>query len=160
MGYWEKPNKFKVCNFIEIPMGMHKVKIANISMQTFSKSKKKCFEITLEVSGHPGKLWYYLWYSPDNLDRTNANFEAFFNGFQIEEENRNLRRYKRWIGKTGGVHVWHEHGPTKYLKEDEYEAIVTHVLNVRECDKLPPWSDVPLEKSEAIVNTSLEELPF
>lgn len=144
MGYWEKPNRFKVCNFMEIPMGKHRVKITDVRVANYSKSKKKCFEISLKVSGHPGRLWYHLWYSPSNKDRTNADFYAFFKGFQIEEENHSLRRYKRWIGKMGGVYVWHEHGPTKYLATGEYEAIVSHVLSIRERDALPPWSDTPV----------------
>ncbi len=159
MGYWEKPNKFKVRNFMEVPMGNHRVRITNVKVENYSKSKKKCFEISLKVSGHAGKLWYHLWYSPDNKDRTNADFYTFFKGFQIEEENRSLRRYKRWVGKMGGVYVWHEHGPTKYLAEDEYEAMVSHVLSIRERDELPPWRDTPTAKEDKPKSVSIE-LPF
>ena len=162
MGYWDKPNVFKIRNFIEIPVGKHRVKITNVSVENYPKSKKKCYEISLKVSRCPGKLWYHLWYSPDNMDRTNADFLAFFKGFQIEEENSSLRRYKRWIGRMGAVYVWHEHGPTKRLKEDEYEAMVRCFLDTKELDALPPWSDVPVEKekSEDRVNFSSKELPF
>ena len=162
MGYWARPNKFKVQNYIEIPMGAHRVQITDVQVESFSKSKQKCYEITLKVSGHPGRLWYHLWYSPDKPDQTNVNFLAFFKGFQIEEENRVLRRYRKWIGKMGGVYVWHEHGPTKYLNEDEYEARVSHVLDIREYAKLPPWSDAPIEKEkiEALSDVVPAELPF
>ena len=161
MGYWEKPNIFKMPNFIEIPMGKHRVSIANVTVENFSKSKKKCFEVTLKVSGYPGLLWYHLWYSPENMDRTNADFYAFFEGFQIERENRTLRRYKRWIGKTGAAAVWHNHGPTKVLADDEYEALVTCFLNARDRAQLPPWSDVPVERKPPKVTTiATEELPF
>ena len=159
MGYWDRPNVFKVCNFIEVPMGAHRVKITSVSVVNYRKSKKKCFEIALKVSRQPGRLWYHLWYSPDNKDRTNADFLAFFRGFQIEEENRSLQRYKKWIGKTGAAYVWHEHGPTKRLEEGEYEAMISCFMDVRELDKLPPWSDVPVKKEtpELQLNT---ELPF
>ncbi len=159
MGYWEKPNKFKVRNFMEIPMGNHRVKITDVRVENFTKTKKKCFELSLEVSGYPGRLWYHLWYSPSNKDRTNADFYAFFNGFQIEAENRTLRRYKKWVGRTGAVSVWHEHGPTKYLAEDEYEAMVSHILSVKERDKLPLWSDIPTVRAERLKSVS-SELPF
>ena len=162
IGYWDKPNVFKVCNFIEIPMGKHRVKITDINVVRYSKSKKRCYEIALKVSGQPGRLWYHLWYLPDNKDRTNVDFLAFFEGFQIEKENRILRRYKRWIGKTGAAYVWHEHGPTKNLAEDEYEAMVSCFLNAREQAQLPPWSDVPVRKElpELQFNAATAELPF
>ena len=161
MGYWEKPNVFKMHDFMEIPMGKHRVRITNVSVENYSKSKKKCFEVTLKVSGYPGPLWYHLWYSPENKDRTNADFWAFFEGFQIEKDNRTLRRYKRWIGKTGAAYVWHEHGPSKRLAEDEYEAMVSCFLSVREQAQLPPWSDVPVErKMPKATSLTADELPF
>lgn len=146
MGYWSKPNVFKVCNFIEIPMGKHRVKIIDVSVEKFTKSKKRCYEISLKVSGQPGMIWHHIWFSPDDLERTNTEFLAFFKAFQIE--NHSLRSYKKWIGKTGGIYVWHEHGPTKRLEYDEYEAIVRSYLNVEELEKLPSWSDVSAEIKE------------
>ena len=148
MGYWEKPNVFKMHDFMEIPMGKHRVRILDVNVEKYGKSKKKCFEVTLKVSGYPGLLWYHLWYSPDKVDRTNADFYAFFEAFQIEKDNRTLRRYKRWIGKTGAVYVWHEHGPSKHLAEDECEAVVRCFLSAREQAQLPPWSDVPAERKK------------
>lgn len=153
MGYWSKPNVFKVCNFIEIPMGKHRVKITGVSVERFTKTKKRCYEISLKVSGHPGMLWHHIWFSPDNMDRTNADFLAFFKAFQIE--NHSLRSYKKWVGKTGGVFVWHEHGPTKRLKQDEYEALVRCYLDVKELNKLPPWRDTTIEEPCNIDNKVL-----
>lgn len=146
MGYWSKPNVFKVNNFIEIPMGKHRVKIAGVNVERFTKTKKRCYEISLKVSGQPGMLWHHIWFLPDNMERTNADFLAFFKAFQIEDHN--LRSYKKWVGKTGGVYVWHQHGPTKYLKEDESEVMVRSYLDVKELEKLPPWSDTPIEVEE------------
>ena len=56
MGYWSKPNVFKVHNFIEIPIGQHRVKITDVSVERFTKTKKRCYEISLKVSGQPGIL--------------------------------------------------------------------------------------------------------
>ena len=146
MGYWSRPNKFKVCNFIEIPIGKHRVKIIGVNVETFTKTKKKCYEVSFKVSGHHSILWHHIWFSPDNMERTNADFLAFFKAFEIE--NHSLRSYKKWIGKTGGVFIWHQHGPTNYLKEDEYEVMVRGYLDIKELDKLPPWSDTPIEPEE------------
>ena len=143
MGYWDKPNVFKVCDFIEIPMGKHRVRITGVDVQPFPKSKKRCYEISLSVSGHPGMLWHHIWFLPDDPERTDAELLAFFNAFQIE--NHSLRSYKKWIGKTGGVYVWHEHGPTKRLKENEYEAMIRCYLDIEELDKLPPWGEASAE---------------
>ena len=146
MGYWSKPNVFKVHNFIEIPIGQHRVKITDVSVERFTKTKKRCYEISLKVSGQPGILWHHIWFSPDDVERTDAEFLAFFKAFQIE--NHSLRSYKKWIGKTGGIYVLHQHGPTKYLKADEYEAVVHCYLDVEELEKLPPWSDTTIEVEE------------
>ena len=161
MGYWEKPNVFKMHDFMEIPMGKHRVRIVDVNVEKYGKSKKKCFEVTLKVSGYPGLLWYHIWYSPDNMDRTNADFYAFFEGFQIEQENRTLKRHKRWIGKNGAAYVWHEHGPTKRLEEDECEALVSCFLSRREQANLPPWSDLPVVREMPNQENAVSaELPF
>lgn len=37
MGYWSKPNAFKVHGFLEIPMGDHRVKIIGVNVERFIK---------------------------------------------------------------------------------------------------------------------------
>lgn len=139
MGYWSKPNVFKVQGFLEIPMGDHRVKITGVNVERFTKTKKRCYEISLKVSGYPGKIWHHIWWSPNVEDRSDLDFLAFFKAFQIEDHN--LRSYKKWIGKEGGVYVWHEHGPSKRLKQDEYEMMVRCYLPIEKLEQLPPWSD-------------------
>lgn len=141
MGYWSKPNVFKVQGFLEIPMGDHRVKITGVNVERFTKTKKRCYEISLKVSGYPGKIWHHIWWSPNVEDRSDLDFLAFFKAFQIEDHN--LRSYKKWIGKEGGVYVWHEHGPSKRLKQDEYEMMVRCYLPIEKLEQLPPWSDEP-----------------
>lgn len=133
MGVWEsKPNVYKEHDFIEIPEGEHRVKICNVSVEKF-KNEKKCYEITFKVSGHHGKLWYYLWYNPEYMESSSKRFFSFFNSFHIE--NHDLSQYKSWIGKSGAVKVVHNQ------LSDGYEAVVSYCLNDVKKDKLPPWSE-------------------
>ena len=75
MGYYSKnPNTYTQNNFIEIPEGNHRVKICNVKVERF-RFEKKCFEITLKVSGHHGKLWYYIWYNPKKCHRRNEKMD-------------------------------------------------------------------------------------
>ena len=68
MGVWtSKPNTYNRTNFIEIPEGDHRVQITRVSVERF-REQKKCFEITMKVSGYHGKVWYYLWYNPENIE--------------------------------------------------------------------------------------------
>lgn len=153
MGYWSKPNIFKVCNFLEIPEGKHRVQITDVSVDRYATSKKRCYELSLKVSGQPNKFWHHIWYSPNDMERTNAEFSAFFKAFQIEDES--LRKYKKWIGKTGGICVRHEHGPNKRLKEDEHEARFCGYVDVDELEQLPMWSDTPVEETCTVDNQTL-----
>ena len=46
-------------DFAPIPAGDHRVRISEVIEKTFS-SGNEGFEITLDVSGHNSKLWFYL----------------------------------------------------------------------------------------------------
>lgn len=145
MGYWKsKPNRYNEHNFIEIPEGDYRVKIFGVSRETF-KTGTVCYEITLKVSGHHGKLWYYLWDNPNFPERKARDFFAFFKSFQIEDKD--LKKYKSWKGHEGAVRVTHN-----YQKEDtfysyEYEARVDCCLYGEVKDRLPAWSDAPTDNS-------------
>ena len=139
MGVWKsKPNIYTRHNFIEIPAGDHRVQICDVRVERF-KDEKKCFEITLKVSGYHGKLWYYLWSNPEFGLSSTKRLAAFFESFNIEDSD--LKNYKKWIGKSGAVTVVHEHGPTEELNEGEYEARVTCCLNQFQQSRLPAWDE-------------------
>ena len=87
------PNTYTQYNFIEIPEGNHRVQICNVRIKT--TNNKKCFEITLKVSGHHGKLWYFLWYNPEEPEKTNRNFALFFESFEIYDYDADVQRQKR-----------------------------------------------------------------
>lgn len=143
MGFWKsKPNTYKEMNFIEIPAGDHRVQITNVSVERF-KEQKKCFEITLKVSGYHGKVWYYLWYNPENIEWGEKKFFAFFESFQIE--NHDLSAYKNWVGKSGAIRITHWKKTSDADFDYNYEVHVVGCLFGKERDDLPPWTDAPNE---------------
>ena len=143
MGVWcSKPNAHTVHNFIEIPDGDRRVIINNVSVERFSKGKK-CFEITLRVSGYHGKLWYYLWYNPERIDQSLKNLSCFFDSFQIEDHD--LKNYKKWIGNSGAVKVVSEVEPEKSIYNYKYSTKVSYCLTGEARDRLPEWREAPDE---------------
>ena len=85
MALWKnRPNTYKHSGFIDIPEGDHRVRICRVEVERFSR-KRKCFEITLEVSGYHGKLWHHLWYNPDRVVEFERTFRPFFYSFGIQD---------------------------------------------------------------------------
>ena len=158
MGYWKsKPNNYKERNFIEIPAGAHRAKICQVSVEKF-KYHKKCYEITLAVSGYHGKLWYYLWDNPDYGVQSCKRFANFYESFQIND--RDPSKYKSWIGHYGAVYVSHNNKTEEDLFDYVYAAEVTSCLSGRQRDKLPEWREGhsgPYKESYMNPNN---ELPF
>lgn len=149
MGFFDNnPNTHVERNFIEIPEGNHRVQICNVKVERF-RFEKKCFEITLKVSGHHNKLWYYLWYNPEYPDRTNREFGMFFESFQIQDFD--IKHYKKWIGHNGAVHVEHS---TNMLKLN-YTSIVKYCLTDEHRDNLPPWRDATADSVPLCFQESL-----
>ena len=136
--YGNNPNTHVEYNFIEIPEGKHRVQICNVKVERF-KFEKKCFEITLKVSGHHNKLWYYIWYNPEYPDRTNREFAMFFDSFQIQDFE--IKNYKKWIGSSGAVYVEYSRNILKY----NYTAMVKYCLTGVDRDSLPAWQDAPTD---------------
>lgn len=141
MGYWKsKPNCYNEHNFIEIPEGCHRVQIKNVRVERFN-SGKKCYELTLKVSGYHGLLWFYLWEDPENSYNNAEKIYQFFDSFQIEDHD--LKNYKNWVGKTGAVSVAHYDGVINGVwgRWHEYEAMVTGCLSGKQRDRLPLWKE-------------------
>ena len=138
MACWKnKPNTYIKWNFIEIPEGDHRVQICNVVVERFSKGKK-CFEITLKVSGHHGKIWHHIWYDPEKTVECGKSFYPFFYSFEIDDHD--LKHYKKWIGKYGAIRV-------KHIEYSEgYEARIVSCLYGEQKDKLTPWSEGPTDR--------------
>ena len=124
------PNQYEEKEgFSIIPVGDHRVRIEDVVSKQ-SKSGRDMFEITLAVSSHSSRLWYYLVLDPADPKKTNQRIGDFFNSFGITDYN--MANYSRWKGKVGAVRVVHE----EY--NGEQQAKVRFCLNRKNQDKLPP----------------------
>lgn len=154
MANWNfDPTQYEENAFAPIPAGDHRVRIFEVVEKKFS-SGNEGFEITLEVSGHSGKLWYYLVLNPADPKKTNQRLGSFFDSFGITDYN--LDHYKKWEGKLGAVRVKHE----------EYNgantAKVAFCLSRKNQDKLPAWQGGAAQSASGGDFESVEDddLPF
>ena len=156
MAWIFNPNEYEAKEFSIIPVGDHRVRINNVEGKTF-KSGNNGFEITLEVSGHGGSLWFYLVLDPTDTKKTNQRIGTFFESFGITDYD--LSHYRNWIGKVGGVRVKHE----EY--NGSQSAKVAFCLNRKNQDKLPEAkfnTTVPMATTNnvPVVNVNEDDLPF
>ena len=157
MANWTfNPNEYTASEFTIIPAGDHRVRISDVAEKKFSTGSEG-FEITLDVSGHSGKLWFYLVLDRNDTKKTNQRIGTFFESFGIGDFD--LSHYRGWIGKIGGVRVKHE----EY--NGTQSAKVAFCLNRKNQEKLPAWKgDAPTATATVTpnfvaVNTE-DELPF
>lgn len=129
MAWTFNPNEYEESSFSIIPVGDHRVRINDVIFKN-SKAGNEMYEITLDVSGHGSKLWFYLVIDPTDSKKTNQRVGAFFDSFGITDYN--LANYIRWKGKVGAVRVVHE----EY--NGEQQAKVRFCLSRKNQDKLPP----------------------
>ena len=126
---WQfNPNEYEASDFSIIPQGDHRVRIEDVEFKKSKNSGKDMFEITLAVSGHSGKLWYYLTLDPSDPKKTNQKIGTFFESFGITDYN--MANYPRWKGKVGGARVFHE----EY--NGEQQAKVRFLLSKKNQEKL------------------------
>ena len=158
MAWIFNPNEYEAKEFSIIPAGDHRVRIADVVGKTF-KSGSNGFEITLEVSGHGGSLWFYLVLDPTDTKKTNQRIGAFFESFGITDYD--LSHYRGWIGKVGGVRVKHE----EY--NGSQTAKVAFCLSRKNQDKLPEAkfntpvvATAPANANMQPVNIAEDDLPF
>lgn len=156
MAWIFNPNEYEAKEFSIIPAGDHRVRITDVEQKMF-KSGNNGFEITLEVSGHGGSLWFYLVLDPADTKKTNQRIGTFFESFGITDYD--LSHYRGWIGKVGGVRVKHE----EY--NGSQSAKVAFCLNRKNQDKLPEAKFSTAVASATannapVVNVNEEDLPF
>lgn len=152
MANWHfNPNQYEERSFSIIPEGGHRVRIAEVNERTFS-SGNEGYEIVMEVSGHGGKLWYYLVLNRADEAATNQRLGTFFNCFGIS--NYVLGNGKQWIGKVGGVYVKHEpyNGETK--------AKVQYLMSKKKQEELPSWQGNAAAQQPQPVIINDDDLPF
>ena len=155
MAWIFNPNEYEAKEFSIIPAGDHRVRISEVAQKTF-KSGNNGFEITLEVSGQVGSLWFYLVLDPADTKKTNQRIGTFFESFGITDYD--LSHYRNWIGKVGGVRVKHE----EY--NGSQSAKVAFCLSRKNQDKLPPANFsagvATATNSAPLVEVGEDDLPF
>ena len=125
-------NDYTAREFALIPEGDHRVRITKVVEKIFN-SGKEGFEITLDVNGHSGKLWYYLVLDPMDRKKTNQRLGMFFDSFAINDYS--LSNYDSWAGRDGAVRV--KHGG--YM--GTVTAQVAFCLGRKQQDRLPRWQN-------------------
>ena len=131
MANWTfNPAEYSANDFAPIPTGDHRVRINDVVLKTFG-SGNEGFEVILDVSGHSGKLWFYLVLDHSDSKKTNQRIGTFFESFGITDFD--LSHYRGWIGKIGGVRVKHE----EYNGENR--AKVAFCISRKNQEKLPAW---------------------
>ena len=156
MAWIFNPNEYEAKEFSIIPAGDHRARISGVEQKTF-KSGNNGFEITLDVSGHGGSLWFYLVLDPTDTKKTNQRIGTFFESFGITDYD--LSHYRNWIGKVGGVRVKHE----EY--NGSQSAKVAFCLSRKNQDKLPAAKfDAEIATATTnnapIVDVGEDDLPF
>lgn len=153
MAWTFNPNEYEASDFQIIPAGDHRVRIEDVIAKQ-SKAGNDMFEITLAVSDHSSRLWYYLVIDPTDSKKTNQRIGSFFDSFGITDYN--MANYPRWKGKVGAVRVSHE----EY--NGEQQAKVRFCLSRRNQDKLPPakFASASTTNTFAPIVSDDDELPF
>ena len=154
MAWIFNPNDYEEKDFSPVPVGDHRVRISDVVAKTFN-SGNKGYEVTMEVSGHNSKLWFYLVLNESDAKKTNQNIGSFFNSFGITDPV--LDNYRGWIGKVGAVRVKHED------YNGNVSAKVAYCINRSKQDKLPAakFSGAPAATSPVFAPVSADdELPF
>jgi hypothetical protein len=125
-------NDFKLNENTLIPEGDHRVVVSKVTIKTYS-SGNEGFEIMLDVSGYPGKLWHRIIMDPMNPEKTNHHLGKFFESFGITDFDLNC--YESWVGKDGAVRVKHD------TYNGSMSAKVLFCITRAYQDKLPAWGE-------------------
>lgn len=154
MAWIFNPNEFEAQDFSIVPVGDHRVRIADVVEKTFN-SGNSGYEVTLSVSGHNSKLWHYLVIDPSDSKKTNQRIGTFFESFGITDYDTS--HYRGWVGKVGAVRVRHEeyNGSTS--------AKVAFCLSRKNQEKLPPakFNDNAAPTTAATnMGFDMSDLPF
>lgn len=151
-------NDYEEIEFAPIPVGDHRVRIANVEEKK-SSNGNDMLVLTLDVSGYNSSLWFYLVFMPNNPQITNQRLGQIFDSFGIPQGDMNT---SNWIGKVGGARVKHE------LYNGETSAKVSYFLSRSKVENLPAWQE-PSSKAALTggstngftqIDTPDDDLPF
>ena len=126
-----------------LPEGDYRVCISS-AMPTVAKNGTEGLEITFDVNGHNNNLKHYIWFNPNEVQRTNQKLGQFFSSFDIGPAEQN--NCAPWVDKKGAVHVIHSEYKGRTI------AKVAFCIKRDNQDKLPEWKDeVALDEMESAV---------
>ena len=140
-----KSEDFKINDNTLIPEGDHRAMVSRVTVKTYS-SGNDGFEIMLDVSGYPGKLWHRIIMDPSNPEKTNHHLGKFFESFGIT--NYDLNYYEDWVGKDGAVRVKHD------SYNGSMSAKVLFCITRAYQDKLPAWRESMVERANVALMNS------
>ena len=153
MANWNyDPSQYQEKSFALTPVGDYRARIVDVQEKKYS-SGNEGYEITLELNGQPGRMWFYLVLDASNPQQTNQRIGDFFNSFGITSPA--MGTGKQWIGAVGAVRVKHEdyQGQTK--------AKVAYCIARSRQDKLDAWKGTQGAAAAPVAQVEIpEELPF
>lgn len=148
------PSQYQEKNFELIPVGDYRLRIADVVEKTF-KSGNPGYEITMDVSGHASKVWFYLVLDESNKAQTNQRIGEFFDSFAIKSNS--MGTGKQWVGSVGAGRI----------KHDEYNgktsAKVAYLIARNRQDKLPAWQNSGAQTQTQTTTAQVDipsDLPF
>ena len=144
--YNEKDFKINENTNALIPEGDHRVVVRKVTVKSYSTGTEG-FEIMLDVSGYPRKLWHRIIIDSSNPEKTNHHLGKFFESFGITDYD--LNRYEGWVGKDGAVRVKHD------SYNGSMSAKVLFCITRAYQAKLPAWSE-PTVVSNNVVPTYVQ----
>ena len=112
--------------------GDYRVRISS-AMPTVAKNGTHGLEIILNVNKSTNNLKHYIWFNPNDVQRTNQKLGQFFDSFDIKPTEQKSCAPGR--DKNGAVHVVHSEYKGRTI------AKVAYCIERDKQDKLPEWKD-------------------
>lgn len=138
------PDDYNANNTGILSEGDYRVRIS-AAMPTVAKNGTEGLEIDFDVNGHNNNLKLYIWFNPNDVQRTNQKLGQFFNSFDIGPAEQ--KSCAPWAGKKGAIHVIHSEYKGRTI------AKVAFCIERDKQDKLPAWQDETLDdKSEGLAS--------
>ena len=131
--------------FKPIKPGKYRVRIENAE-EARSKSGKDMIKMTLDVSGYPGKVFYYMVFMPEYKETTNKRLGDIYMSFDIEQ-GRLEPVY--WIGKVGAAQISNE------VRDGKTNNKVDFFIPKDKQGDLPPWQEVGKNSAGGVINPEM-----
>ena len=132
-------------NYETVPVGKNRLRIKSAEMAV-SKNGNDMLALQFDVSGCTAIQFHYITFLNDKPEITNNMLTSFFDSFGIEETDFNVAAY---VGKVGGGQI----------KQDGEYTKVHYFLNKKDQEKLPDWSEEPVNLIE-FEEVEVDDLPF